>query len=124
MSVMTESFTRSLRSGSLVGNNPRSLQLGSYARVLPREVRDGDSLSEQLADEGWRLAEWEGGFGRIFVRPDDFVMVGNTECVRVESREVDTGVVEVEDGFAIVATLGDFRSPMISRRENLKLEAQ
>lgn len=123
MTTMTATrFLRTLRNGSLVGSNVRSLNLGNFARVQHRQVLDNDSLDPSLADAGWRLADWEGGFGRIFVRPTDFVMIGNSEAVRVESREVDTSVVETEDGFAIVASLGANRSPMIARRDSIHLE--
>ena len=123
MNIESESFTRSLRVGSLVAMSNRTLNSVIAAVVLHRVRLDEDSLDESLADSGWRLAEFRSTGYRILVRPTSFVSIGVVDAVRVETCDIETGVRHLsDDSFAIVAQLGEKRRSNLARRDSISLE--
>ena len=118
--------TTSIKPGTLVAANA-SPGAPLFA-VLPAFYLDDDSRSPELSQAGWRLAESHAGTGqRILVRPGsrsyNLTAWDGARVVSVEARDIETGAIETETGFAIVARLGDKRRPFITREDNLTASA-
>ncbi len=117
--------TTSIKPGRLVAYN--TSPMAPLFEVLPASVLDDDSLSTDLTEAGWRLAESYNKTGyRILVR----VRPGGTPrwqarwaatVVPVEVREVETETADTAEGFALVAALGQpiKAANPLTRAENL-----
>lgn len=80
------------------------------ATVLPTVVLDNDSLSTELTDAGWRLAEFTTAGFRVLARATSEHRSGFIfDVVEVEIAYVETGVKEIGDTFAIIVELGTIR---------------
>lgn len=105
---------RPLPAGRLVCWNVTGGQAQRTVEVLPAEVLARDTVTTELVDAGWRLAEFPNTGCRVLVRPTGFtrhLAAWSAEVQLVDVHDVETGV---EQG-AVVAQLGAHRRTAFAR---------
>ncbi len=120
----TTTTTRSIRTGAYVALSNKTIgNAKHFAKVLDRTVLDGETLSTDLGDAGWRLAEFPDTGYRVLVRPTTDRRIGNLLAVNVECHTIDTGVAldEDRDTFAIVTVMGAKRANVLARRDDIAI---
>jgi len=104
---------------SLVATEARKLN-GRTISVCYDALLESMTLTNEVADDGWQLAQYPNTGCLVLVRAtNDHKHVGNVAAVKVELAEVSTEVEYVADTFAIVAGVGETRPMGWTRAENI-----